>query len=178
MRLASIHKSLTALSLALLLNAAHAGEWIGAGIRAGNSDVIELEEYPFTQLGVFGLYSLPWEWQLASGRPLKTTLNVELDYLDGPGNNAWVFSTGPELDYRINASWTLQAGASVAYVSDPGFPGNDLGSQLQFIAHVSARYDLSRHWAAGLRLQHASNAGLSTPNMGLDLMVLEILRRF
>ena len=100
MTLAKRPGPLLALLIGIVANPAHAGGWTAMGIRAGSSDLLLNQDDGFSQVGVFATHSLPWQWRLASGRVIETGLNVELHHLDGRGNSAQLFSTGPQLEYR------------------------------------------------------------------------------
>jgi hypothetical protein len=177
MSLNKISRGLLVLLIGLLANPVQAGEWVAMGIRVGTSDPVNGRDKDFTQVGLFGTYSLPWEWQLKGGRPLSTGLNVEFHHLEGPGNSAQLLSIGPQLECRAG-KWSLNGGFAVTYLSEPRFTETDLGGDFMMVSHLGARYDFAPSWTAGLRIQHMSNGGIRDPNPGLNVTALELLKRF
>jgi hypothetical protein len=48
----------------------------------------------------------------------------------------------------------------------------------QFTSHLGVNWDFAPHWRVGYRFQHMSNAGLATPNPGLNLHIFSVSYRF
>lgn len=84
---------------------------------------------------------------------------------------AWRFSP-----WLIGERGFLEAGTSVAYVSEQRVDGVDLGSRWHFTTHAALGYELGaqRRWHLGLRVRHSSNAGFASPNPGLDIVMMEL----
>ena len=58
------------------------------------------------------------------------------------------------------------------------FSERDVGSLVQFTSYIGLNWDLSSRFRIGYRFQHMSNAGLGSPNPGLNLQVLAASYRF
>lgn len=83
--------------------------------------------------------------------------------------------------WRFRPEWLgsrgfVEAGTSIAWVSEQRVEGHDLGSQWHFTTHATAGYEIGPHrrWHVGLRVRHTSNASFGAPNPGLDIVMLEL----
>jgi hypothetical protein len=50
----------------------------------------------------------------------------------------------------------------------------NLGSALQFASYIGIRYKIVNHFVLGYRFSHLSNAGISSPNPGLNLHIVAL----
>lgn len=99
----------------------------------------------------------------------------------GPDGDVYTAHLGPVWRFRpalLGSRGFLEAGTSIAYISERRVEGKDLGSRGHFTTHATLGFLLGpqRRWHAGLRVRHSSNAGLATPNPGLDIVMLELGR--
>jgi hypothetical protein len=54
----------------------------------------------------------------------------------------------------------------------------DLGGYFHFASAIGLKCRLRDGWAVAYRIQHLSNAGIESPNPGLDLHLVRIARSF
>lgn len=79
------------------------------------------------------------------------------------GQYGWRFERG---EYGL----TLQPSAGLSYAAEPVEELPQRGQfQLGFIALAGLE-----HWRMGVQYQHLSNAGMKQPNIGIDLLLLQI----
>ncbi len=98
---------------------------------------------------------------------------------DPDNDNVYTTHFGPAWRFRpwpLGERGFLEAGTSIAYVSEQRVAGSDLGSLWHFTTHATLGYELGaeRRWHLGLRVRHSSNAGFASPNPGLDIVMLEL----
>jgi hypothetical protein len=119
--------------------------------------------------------NLPVTWQLGECLSLKIRLDFTGGWLGQGGLDAATSSAGPcfVLKYR---DWPVafEAGSSSALVTRHEFETLDLGGPFQFTTHAGLTWDFARHWRAGYRYQHTSNAGIDKRNPGLNLHALAL----
>lgn len=101
----------------------------------------------------------------------------------GPDGDVYTTHVGPVWRFRpglLGRHLFIDAGTSLAWVSDESVAGSDLGSKWHFTTHATLGVLLDRRqrWHAGLRVRHTSNAGFASPNPGLDIVMLELGYRF
>lgn len=94
-------------------------------------------------------------------------------------NTVYTTHFGPAWRFRpglLGERGFIEAGTSVAYISEQRVEGDDLGSLWHFTTHATLGYELGpeRRWHIGLRARHSSNAGFESPNPGLDIVMLEM----
>ncbi|MDZ7829963.1 MAG: acyloxyacyl hydrolase [Halofilum sp. (in: g-proteobacteria)] len=98
----------------------------------------------------------------------------------GPGGDTvYTAHFGPAWRFRpalLGSRGFIEAGTSIAHVSARRVVGKDLGSRWHFTTHATLGLDLGRDRRThlGLRIRHSSNAGFSSPNPGLDIVMLEL----
>ena len=100
-----------------------------------------------------------------------------------PDGDVYTTHFGPVWHFRprfLGARGFIEAGTSLAYISEREVNGRDLGSQGHFTTHAAIGFELGaqRHWHSALRVRHSSNAGFTSPNPGLDIVMLEFGYRF
>lgn len=119
-----------------------------------------------------------WLGWIGDDMHYETALSLWTDA--GPDdNNVYTTHFGPVWHFRpwlIGERGFLEAGTSVAYVSEQRVDDVDLGSRWHFTTHATLGYQLGtqRRWHLGLRVRHSSNAGFAAPNPGLDIVMLEL----
>jgi hypothetical protein len=101
----------------------------------------------------------------------------------GPDGDVYTTHVGPAWRYRpglLGDRGFIEAGTSIAWVSEERVAGSDLGSKWHFTTHATLGFllDPRKRWHAGLRVRHSSNAGFESPNPGLDIVMLEVGYRF
>lgn len=140
-----------------------------------------------SQGGATANISLAFDWD-------KHWFESERGYLDGYWNAAYTWweagrfdsdehsvSVSPVLVYRFNADgWRpfVEAGIGAAYFSDELVGDHRLGSQLHFEDRLAVGVQISEREVLRLRVIHYSNAGLATPNDGINSWSLVYSRRF
>lgn len=95
------------------------------------------------------------------------------------GDNVYTAHGGPVWRYRpglLGDSGFVEFGTGIAYVSEPMLEDKDLGGNAHFTTHGTVGWHLDRaeRWHLGLRYRHTSNAGIESPNPGLDIVMLEL----
>ena len=138
------------------------------GVRGGFS--AESGSHGFHQAEVFGNWNLPWGWDLGREFHLQSRLDLSAGWLNAHDQDAAIGTLGPSLVVS-RAQWpvSLAGGLSPTFLSTHEFGEDNLGTRVQFTSHIGLNSDFARHWRVGYRFQHMSNAGLSTPNPGLNM---------
>ena len=171
-------RAICLLTLTLSLTAVQAEPVPGTlslGIRGGFAATDTAEEPQ--QYELFMSYVLPWYW--GSDWLLGTRFNAGAGVLTGGSESSFIGALGPALTLqRVAYPLWLELGMDIAVLSDNKLEDDDFGDTLQFISHVGLNVRLSRHWEAGYRFQHMSNAGLDVINPGLDMHMLQLGYRF
>jgi len=97
------------------------------------------------------------------------------------GQNGDVYTAHLGPVWRFQPKWLgsrvfLEAGTSIAWVSEQRVAGSNLGSRWHFTTHAMGGYRIGpgQRWHFGLRVRHTSNAGFASPNPGLDIVMLEL----
>jgi lipid A 3-O-deacylase len=119
--------------------------------------------------------ALPWAWRPSDVWRLTTHLEGGVAVLDGRGDTGATLSAGPVgLWDRDGSRWRLEIGVKPTVLSEDRFGTLDLGGHFHFTSHLGIRYQLHPTLAVGYRFQHISNAGISSPNPGLNLHLLTL----
>jgi lipid A 3-O-deacylase len=152
--------------------------WQSAGVRAGFSSR-DFPRDPFLQSELFNIWNLPWRWRLCDTWTVKPRLELTAGCLSGKEENGFVGTLGPELAFQSDrVPIVFDAGVRPTWLSRYSFGYRDLGLHFQFTSYVGLGWEFSTHWKIGYRFQHMSNAGLGTPNPGLNLHMFELGYRF
>jgi lipid A 3-O-deacylase len=72
----------------------------------------------------------------------------------------------------------LEGGASPTWLSRYVFGSTDFGERFQFTSHIGLAWDVTKNFTVGFRLQHMSDAGLASPNPGLNIEMLSFRFNF
>ncbi len=147
------------------------------GVRAGTS--INDRSDTFRQVEAVTDLNLPWRWQLGNDWRVTTRLEFSAGWLHGEGEEAVLGTVGPS----AILSWkdfplTLDVGSSPTLISRHRFGTRDFGIPFQFTTHVGLNWDVTHHFSVGYRYAHMSNAGLGSPNPGLNLHLLGVSYHF
>ncbi len=172
-------KCISVLTLLILTPATvFADDWHAFGLRGG-SGVLGSIDQDFWQVGIFATYALPWKRTRKNGDIIQTALNVDLNHLNGPGNQSIVIAVGPQIELirpTSRVSWNL--GIAPTYIEKSRYNAIDMGGNLHFTSHIGVKFEMNKQWELGFRLQHMSNVGLEDSNPGLNLFLIEILQRY
>lgn len=155
--------------------AAQNNGWQALGVRAG---VSATGDATIHQYELFGTYLLPWgigkeeKWRLA------TKANGAAGVMHGAGRTGVIVSLGPGLGLsRGGVPLELDAGVSVAFLSEDTFDGRDLNGNVQFISHLGVNFrPRMSPVGVGYDFQHMSNADLNgTGNPGVNLHMISLI---
>ncbi len=120
-------------------------------------------------------HALPWTWRPSDDWRLTTHREGGVAVFDGGGDTGVALSVGPVWVWDRNGSrWQFEIGIKPTVLSEERFGTLDLGGHFHFTSHLGVRYQLLPMLAVGYRFQHISNAGISSPNRGLDLHLLTL----
>ena len=110
---------------------------------------------------------------------MKPRLELTAGYLSGKKEEGFVGTLGPELAFQYDRlPIILDGGISPTVLSQDKFGYRDFGILFQFTSHVGLDWEFAAHWKLGYRFQHMSNAGLGTPNPGLNLHLFGLGYRY
>jgi hypothetical protein len=75
--------------------------------------------------------------------------------------------------------WYVEGGIGLNLLSHVYNNGNDhLSTAFQFGDHIGVGYVMPNKWDLGLKIQHFSNAGIKTPNSGVEFLIFKASYRF
>ena len=168
---------IAALCLATAVGRAEDFRLESAGARYGFSSDDRSDD--FKQAEAFLNWNLPWRWDLGSDWDLQSRLDLSAGWLGGDGEDGAIGTVGPSL-VLARGGWplSLEGGLSPTLLSRFVFGPRNFGNNLQFTSHVGLNLDLGPHLRLDYRYQHMSNAGLSSPNPGLNLHFFALSYRF
>ncbi len=145
----------------------------------------------FEQVEGFASFGLPWEKRWASGWTLGTRLQATAGALHGEGSyrvaglrrdtdrTGFIGTVGPRLVLaREGSNLLLELGSRLSYLSIDNFGPQDFGGPVQFTTEFGLSYLICAAFKIGYQFQHMSNAGMYSPNPGLEMHMLEIGYRF
>lgn len=129
----------------------------------------------FHQADVFLNCNLPWRWDLGRRWHLQTRLDFSGGWLGESGVHAAIGSIGPSVLFaREEFPFSFEGGSSPTGITQYEFPDKNFGGGLQFTTHVGVNWEMATHFRLGYRFQHMSDAGLNTPNPGLNMHMLAL----
>ena len=127
-------------------------------------------------------FELAWEapafWQHALSASQRLELKGELGaaYWHARGSRSptsvWQASATPFLRWTFNNRYFVEAGVGATVFSRTHFADKDIGSAFQFGSHFGVGMNFNPSSSLSLRISHYSNAGLKSPNPGLDVVQL------
>jgi hypothetical protein len=149
------------------------------GIRYGTNDGID-KKTDLKRYEAFGVFNLPWSWQLASNIDLDTRLITSAGMLDGEGDAGFIGTLSPGICLTDrNKRFTLEFSGGVALLPDYRLGDEDFGGPVQFTFDVGIGVRLFTHLGLSYRIQHFSDAALwGSDNRGVDMQLFEISYRF
>jgi hypothetical protein len=153
--------------------------WYALGVRYGTNDGID-KKTDLKRYEVFGVFNLPWSWQLAPNVDLDTRLIASAGVLDGEGDSGFIGTLSPGIAFTDrNKRFSFELSGGVAVIPDYRLGGEDFGGPLQFTFGAGIGIRLFKHIGLGYRIQHFSDAGLfGSDNRGVDMQLFELSYRF
>jgi lipid A 3-O-deacylase len=139
------------------------------GVRGGWA--ANTEAHGMHQVEAFGIWEMPWRWEPGARFYVQPEVEASAGCLNGHGDNAFVGKLGTDLlvgwqDFPL----TFQGGSEPTMLSRHTFGDNtDVGSLFQFSTYIGFNWNFYSQWQLGYRFQHMSNAGIATPNPGLNM---------
>jgi hypothetical protein len=129
----------------------------------------------FNQAEAFTTFRLPWSWDLGYDWHLRSRLDLSAGWMNGRDYGAFIATVGPSLVLgQAKFPLSLDIGISPTILSRDEFGRKDFGVPFQFTSHAGVNCDLGHHVSLGYRIQHMSNAHLSSNNPGLNLHMFAI----
>lgn len=145
----------------------------------------------FEQFEGYASFGLPWEKRWDSGWSLGTRLQATAGALHGEGSyrvagirrkidrTGLVGTVGPRLVFaKQGGNLLFELGSRLTYLSIEEFGRHDFGGPFQFTSEIGLSYLLSSAFKVGYQFQHMSNAGMYSPNPGLEMHMVEVAYRF
>lgn len=151
----------------------------GMGVRYGTNEAAD-KKTDLRRYEMFGVFNLPWAWNLASNLDLDTRFLASAGILDGEGDSGFMATLGPGICFTDrDKRYTLEFSGGIAIIPDYRMGGEDFGGPLQFTVDGGIGIRLFKHLGLGYRFQHFSDAGLfGSDNRGVDMHLLELSYRF
>lgn len=87
-------------------------------------------------------------------------------------SNVWQISATPFIRWSVDDTYYIEAGVGVNLFSKSLFSDINIGSNFQFGDHVGFGAYIGKNSRLGVRYSHYSNAGIKSPNPGLDVVQL------
>ena len=147
------------------------GVRIGAGIGTGSG--FNSQEIYWRPAALAPRLGDPRGWHVAAYTEFnagRVSRSDESMYTGGVALGGWLTSPHQPLSVGI--------GTGPMYVSERTLGGRELGSHWQFTSHAAVRLRLADQVSIAYRIQHTSNASLSSPNDGYDIQALEVRLNF
>jgi Lipid A 3-O-deacylase (PagL). len=146
-------------------------EWVG--IRGGGSAPTISQDIDGWELLL--RFRLPWQGN-THGWSVASHLNLGAGRFQGEGDSLNIVSAGPSVSLD-RGRLSIDIGTAPTYVSEAEIAGRELGGHFQFTSHLGVYVQLLPPLAAGVRIQHTSNASLYHDNDGIDMLMLELRTR-
>lgn len=133
----------------------------------------------FQQGEAFADFDLPWHWNFCSDWRLQPKIDASAGWLDGEHLAAFVGTTGPRMELSYGKfPLALEGGSNPTILSRDHFGSVNFGDRFQFTSYIGMTWHITDHVSLGYRFQHMSNAGLASPNPGLNFEMLELSYHF
>jgi hypothetical protein len=144
-----------------------------AGLRVGGSPTSRSHNFHSADAAVN--WYLPWDWDLGKRWRLVSRLDSSAGWLGDPGGNAARIYVGVALlGRREGFPLSFEGGVGPMVITETDFGTKDFGIPFQFTGHLGLNCDVSTRVRLSYRFEHMSNAGLGTPNPGINLHTLGI----
>ncbi|AXK38841.1 acyloxyacyl hydrolase [Crenobacter cavernae] len=120
---------------------------------------------------------LPWRWADNDTGVLESRFELGAGYSDTARDSVWSVTAEPLLHYQFKGARTgwgpfVEVGVGPSWVSDKCWgSGHDLNSRWHFASRLSAGYAFGAH-EVSVDFRHFSNAGLTQPNPGANLVTM------
>jgi lipid A 3-O-deacylase len=155
----------------------NAQDFLSAGVRGGMS--YNSNGHSFRQAETFVDLDLPWAWNFYSDWRFQPKVDVSGGWLGGENTDGFVGSLGPTVELsKGRFPLTLEGGSSPTFLSKYRFRDEYFGDNVQFTSHIGLNWRLTKHISIGYRFQHMSNAGLGSPNPGLNMNMFSFTYHF
>ena len=115
---------------------------------------------------------------------IPSSLDLATGMLKRGGNAGLFISFGPSYRYDMSKSeagrWFVDFGVHPTYVAKSTYDGQPIGGHFYFTSYLGLGAYLGRQRKTSvlIRYQHTSNAGINSPNPGLDMMGLTFSYHF
>jgi hypothetical protein len=154
-----------------------AQDFLAVGARGGFS--FNVAQHRFQKAEGFADFDLPWHWDFYSRWRLQPRFELSAGDLNNQHANAFIGTAGLLAELRPGKfPFALEGGSSPTLISRYQFGGMNFGERFQFTTHVGLAWYLTERVSIGYRFEHMSNAGLASPNPGLNLEMLELTYHF
>ncbi len=91
----------------------------------------------------------------------------------------FVGTVGPRLVFaKVECNLLFELGSRLTYLSIDDFGPQDFGGPFQFTSEIGVSYLVCPAFKVGYQFQHMSNAGMYSPNPGLEMHMVEVAYRF
>lgn len=128
-------------------------------------------------------WRLPWQWWESSYGVLQSRVELGAGHSNSQLHPVWSVSAMPLLHYQFHtgkSGWGpfVEVGVGLAGLSETRWaPKTDLNTHWQFINRLGVGYAFGQH-ELSLDGQHLSNAGISKPNPGGNVVMLRYRHAF
>jgi hypothetical protein len=144
-----------------------------AGVRVGGSPTSRSHNFHSVDVAVD--WYLPWDWNLGKRWRLMSRLDSSAGWVGDPGGNAARLYVGAALlTGREGFPLSVEGGVGPTLLTEVNFDTKDFGIPFQFTSHLGVNCDVCRRVRLSYQFQHMSNAGLGSPNPGINLHLLGI----
>jgi hypothetical protein len=147
---------------------------IGGSVGFDAESQVSFESYEMS-----GTIATPWAWKLGEKRHLRLDLEVGFGVLHGEGTTGGFARVAPLLDLSTDGfPVSLFVTTGPVLLTEDIYGDFDLGGYFHFASAIGLKWRLRDGWSVAYRIQHLSNAGIESPNPGLDLHLFRIARSF
>jgi hypothetical protein len=147
---------------------------IGGSVGFDAESQVSFESYE-----VSATIASPWAWKLGQRADLRMDFEAGLGVLHGEGTTGAVARVAPLLDLSTEGlPVSLFVTTGPVLLTEDHYGDLDLGGYFHFASAIGLKWRLRDGWSVAYRIQHISNAGISSPNPGLDLHLFRVARSF
>jgi len=133
------------------------------------------------QSEAFADFDLPWRWDLGKDWRVESRVDVSAGAMFEDGREGFVGGAGPFLALNhAKFPVSLEGGSGLTGITRYQYGAlraagsKDFGDPIQFTTYAGIYWDFAAHFRAGYRFQHMSNAGIASPNPGLNMNVFSL----
>jgi lipid A 3-O-deacylase len=110
---------------------------------------------------------------------LNSRLDFSAGWLGRHDDGAATLGVGPVFIFnRQGWPMSLEAGSGAIFMTRHDFGTVHLGTGCQFTTHIGLNWRFSEHFRITYRFEHTSNAGLASPNPGVNFHALALAYMF